>query len=129
MVEEIITALSRIRWLFVIASNSSLAYNGKAVDVRRVAHELGARYVLQGSVRKAGNRVRIAGQLIDTATGAHIWAERFTGALDDTFALQDQVASGVTGAVNIQVRLAEIARVRREPIDSLDAYELTVLAQ
>jgi TolB-like protein len=97
MVEEIITALSRIRWLFVIARNSSFTYKGQAVDVKQVARELGVRYVLEGSVRKAGNRVRITGQLIDTGNGAHIWADRFDGALDDIFDLQDQVASGVIG--------------------------------
>jgi adenylate cyclase len=89
MVEEITTVLSRIRWLFVIARNSSFTYKGRAVDVRQVARELGVRYVLEGSVRKAGNRVRITGQLIDTSTGAHIWADRFDGAVDDIFELQD----------------------------------------
>jgi adenylate cyclase len=93
MVEEIITALSRIRWLFVIARNSSFTYKGQAVDVKRVARELGVRYVLEGSVRKGGNRVRITAQLIDTATAAHIWADRFDGALNDIFELQDRVAS------------------------------------
>jgi TolB-like protein len=128
MVEEIITALGRIRWLQVIARNSSFAYKGKAVEVRQVARELGARYVLEGSVRRAGNRVRIAGQLIDAATGAQIWAERFDGALDNIFALQDEVASAVAGAVGPQLRLAEIERVRRKPADSLDAYDLNLRA-
>src|ERR1700720_3219119 len=95
MVEEIITALSRIRWLFVIARNSSFTYKGQAVDVKQVGHELGVRYVLEGSVRKGGNRVRIAGQLIDAGTGAHLWADRFDGALEDIFELQEQVASSV----------------------------------
>ncbi len=89
VVEEITTAISRLPWLFVIARNSSFTYKGKAVDVKQVARELGVRYVLEGSVRKAGNRVRITGQLIDTATGAHIWADRFDGAIDDIFELQD----------------------------------------
>jgi adenylate cyclase len=93
MVEEITTAISRFPWLFVIARNSSFTYKGKAVDVRQVARELGVRYVLEGSVRKAGNRVRITGQLIDTATGAHLWADRFDGSLDDIFELQDEVES------------------------------------
>ncbi|HEY1261081.1 MAG TPA: tetratricopeptide repeat protein, partial [Stellaceae bacterium] len=129
MVEEITTAIARFPWLFVIARNSSFAYKGRAVDVREVARELGVRYVLEGSVRKSGNRVRIAGQLIDTATGAHIWAERFDGALDDIFELQDQVSSGVAGAVEPQLRLAEIERARRKPTASLDAYDLYLRAQ
>src|SRR5215207_8896837 len=99
MVEEITTAIARLPWLFVIARNSSFTYKGKSVDVKQVARDLGVRYVLEGSVRKAGNRVRITGQLIDTATGAHIWAERFNGALDDIFELQDQVASSGAGAI------------------------------
>src|SRR5258708_5014984 len=92
MVEEIITALSRIRWLFVLARNSSFTYKGQAIDVKQVGRELGVRYVLEGSVRKAGNRVRITGQLIDAATGAHLWADRFDGSLEDVFDLQDKVA-------------------------------------
>ena len=99
MVEEITTAISRLSWLFVIARNSSFAYKGKSPDVRQVGRELGVRYVLEGSVRKASNRVRITGQLIDTTTGAHIWADRFDGALDDIFEIQDQVASSVVGAI------------------------------
>jgi TolB-like protein len=128
MVEEITTAIARFPWLFVTARNSSFAYKGRAVDVREVARELGVRYVLEGSVRKSGNRVRIAGQLIDTATGAHIWAERFDGALDDIFELQDQVSGGVAGAVEPQLRLAEIERARRKPTASLDAYNLHLRA-
>src|ERR1700736_2713187 len=104
MVEDIITALSRFRQLFVIARNSTFTYKGRAVDVKHVAKELGVRYVLEGSVRKAGNRVRITGQLIDTATGAHIWADRFDGALDDVFELQDQIASSVAGAIEPKLR-------------------------
>jgi adenylate cyclase len=104
MVEEITTAISRLPWLFVIARNSSFTYKGKAVDVKQVARELGVRYVLEGSVRKAGNRVRITGQLIDTTTGAHIWADRFDGALDDIFELQDQVAADVAGAIEPKLR-------------------------
>jgi len=129
MVEEITTALSRIRWLFVIARNSSFTYKGRAVDVKEVAREWTVPYVLEGSVRKSGNRVRVAGQLIDTATGAHIWAERFDGALDDIFALQDEVASGVAGAIEPKLRLAEIARTGRKPTDSLDAHDLYLRAQ
>ncbi len=124
----IITALSRIRWLFVIARNSSFTYKGKAVDVRQVARELGVRYVLEGSVRKAGGRMRITGQLIDTGTGAHIWAERFDGTLDDVFELQDQVASGVVGAIEPRLRQSEIERASRKPTDSLDAYDLYLRA-
>jgi TolB-like protein len=98
MVEEIITALSRIRWLFVLARNSSFTYKGQAIDVKRVGRELGVRYVLEGSVRKAGNRVRIAGQLIEAQTGAHLWADRFDGSLEHVFDLQDKVASSVAGS-------------------------------
>src|SRR5271167_3362197 len=115
MVEEITTAISRLPWLFVIARNSSFTYKGRLVDVKQVARELGVRYVLEGSVRKAGNRVRITGQLIDTATGAHIWADRFDGALDDIFDLQDRVASSVVGAIAPRLRLSEIERASRKP--------------
>jgi adenylate cyclase len=128
MVEEIITALSRIRWLFVIARNSSFTYKGKSVEVKQVARELGVRYVLEGSVRKTSNRVRITGQLIDTATGAHIWANRFDGALDDIFELQDQVASNVAGAIEPKLRQSEIERAVRKPIDNLGAYDLYLRA-
>ena len=124
MVEEITTAISRLPWLFVIARNSSFTYKGKAVDVKQVARELGVRYVLEGSVRKAGNRVRITGQLIDTNTGAHIWADRFDGALDDIFELQDEVASRVAGAIEPKLRLSEIERASRKPTENLDAYDL-----
>jgi TolB-like protein len=128
MVEEITTAISRLPWLFVIARNSSFAFKSKAVDVKQVARELGVRYVLEGSVRKALNRVRITGQLIDTASGAHIWADRFDGALDDVFALQDQVASNVVGAIEPRLRQSEIERAGRKPTDSLDAYDLYLRA-
>jgi tetratricopeptide (TPR) repeat protein len=120
--------LSRIRWLFVIARNSTFTYKGRAVDVKQVGHELGVRYVLEGSVRKAGNRVRITGQLIDTTSGAHIWSDRFDGALDDIFELQDQVAIGVVGVVEPRLRLAEIERANRKPTQSLDAYDLYLRA-
>lgn len=123
MVEDIIAALSRIRWLFVIARNSSFTYKGRAVDVKQVGHELGVRYVLEGSVRKAANRVRITGQLIDAATRGHLWAERFEGTLDDIFALQDQVAASVVGAIEPQLERAEIGRAKRKPTESLDAYD------
>jgi TolB-like protein len=123
IVEEIITALSRIRWLFVIARNSSFTYKGRAIDLKQVGRELGVRYVLEGSVRKALNRVRIAGQLIDTSTGAHLWADRFEGNLEHIFDLQDQVAANVVGAVAPKLELAEIERAKRKPTDSLDAYD------
>jgi TolB-like protein len=123
MVEDIITALSRIRWLFVIARNSSFTYKGQAVDVKQVGRELGVRYVLEGSVRKSGSRVRIAGQLVDTASGAHLWAEHFDGTLDDVFALQDQVAASVVGAIAPTLESAEIERAQRKPTESLDAYD------
>src|SRR5262249_33496905 len=128
VVEEITTAISRLPWLFVIARNSSFTYKGKAVEVKQVARELGVRYVLEGSVRKAGSRVRITGQLIDTATGAHIWADRFDGALDDIFELQDEVASSVVGAIEPRLRHSEIERTIRKPTDSLDTYDLHLRA-
>jgi adenylate cyclase len=123
MVEEIITSLSRIRWLFVIARNSSFTYKGRAVDVRQVGRELGVRYVLEGSVRKAANRVRITGQLIDAATDAHLWADRFDGALEDIFDLQDQVTASVVGAITPKLEEAEIERAKRKPTENLDAYD------
>jgi adenylate cyclase len=128
VVEEIITAISRLPWLFVIARNSSFAYKGKSPDLRQVGRELGVRYVLEGSLRKAGNRVRITGQLIDTATGAHIWADRFDGALDDIFELQDEVASRVAAAIEPKLRQSEIERARRKPTESLDAWDLYLRA-
>ncbi len=128
MVEEITTAIARLPWLFVIARNSSFTYKGRAVDVKQVARELGVRYVLEGSVRKAGNRVRITGQLIDTTTGAHIWADRFDGALDDIFELQDEVASSVAGAIEPKLRQSEIERASRKPTESLTAYDLYLRA-
>jgi TolB-like protein/Tfp pilus assembly protein PilF len=123
VVEDVITALSRIRWLFVIARNSSFTYKGRAVDVKQVGRELGVRYVLEGSVRKAANRVRITGQLIDATNGAHIWAERFEGSLDDIFELQDQMTESVVGAIAPQLERAEIERARRKPTESLNAYD------
>ncbi len=128
IVEEITTAISRLPWLFVIARNSSFTYKGRAVDVKKVARELGVRYVLEGSVRKAGNRVRITGQLIDTPTGAHIWADRFDGPLNDIFELQDQVASSVVGALEPKLKLSEIERAVRKPTESLHAYDLYLRA-
>src|SRR5262245_21126524 len=114
IVEEIITALSRFRGLFVIARNSSFAYKGRAVDVKQIGRELGVRYVLEGSVRRAGNRVRITGQLIDTSSGSHLWADRFDGPLEDIFDLQDQVTSNVVGAIAPKLLQAEIDRANRK---------------
>jgi adenylate cyclase len=128
MVEEIITGLSRIKWLFVIARNSSFVYKGKAVDVKQVGRELGVRYVLEGSVRKAGGRVRITGQLVEAETGAHLWADKFDGALDDVFDLQDRITTSVVGVVEPSVRQAEIERARRKRPDSLGAYDLFLRA-
>ena len=123
MVEEIITALSRVRWLFVIARNSSFTYRGRAVDAKQVGRELGVRYVLEGSVRKAGARLRITGQLIDAASGRQLWADRFDGALDDVFDLQDQITASVVGAMAPRLERAEIERAQRKPTASLDAYD------
>src|ERR1700754_4186656 len=123
MVEDITTALSRFKALFVTARNSSFTYKGRAVSVQQVGRELGVRYVLEGSVRKAANRVRITGQLIDAEAGTHLWAERFEGTLDDIFELQDQVATGVVGAMVPQLERAEIERALRKPTTSLNAYD------
>jgi TolB-like protein len=123
MVEDIITALSRMRWLFVIARNSSFTYKGRTVDVKQVGRELGVRYVLEGSVRNAAKRIRISGQLIDTSTGAHIWAERFEGGLEDIFDLQDQITASVVGAIAPKLEQAEIERAQRKPTENLDAYD------
>jgi TolB-like protein len=123
MVEEIITALSRIRWLFVIARNSSFTYKGRPVDVKQVGRELGVRYVLEGGVRKAANRVRITAQLIDSSTGAHLWADRFEGELNNVFDLQDQVTSSAVGAIAPRLQQAEVERAKRKPTESLHAYD------
>jgi TolB-like protein/class 3 adenylate cyclase len=128
MVEEIITALSRVRWLFVIARNSSFTYKGQAVDMKQVGRELGVRYVLEGSVRKASGRVRITAQLIDTTTGAHLWADRFDGSLEDVFDLQDQVAISVAGIIEPTLEAGEISRSRRRPTNDLTAYDLYLRA-
>ena len=124
MVEDIITALSRFRSLFVIARNTSSTYKGKAIDIKQVGRELGVRYVLEGSVRRAGGRVRITGQLIDTETGAHLWADKIDGTLEDVFELQDRVASSVVGAIAPAVELAESERAKRKPPANLDSYDL-----
>ena len=123
VVEDIITALSRMRWLFVIARNSSFTYKGRSVDVKQVGRELGVRYVLEGSVRKAANRVRITGQLIDASTGAHLWADHFDGGLEDIFDLQDDVTASVVSAMGPKLEQAEIERAKRKPTGSLDSYD------
>jgi TolB-like protein/Tfp pilus assembly protein PilF len=128
MVEEIITALSRIRWLFVIARNSSFTYKGQAIDAKQVGHELGVRYILQGSVRKAGGRVRITAQLIDAQNGAHLWADRFDGSLEDIFELQDKVAISVAGVIEPALQVAETARSAGRPTADLTAYDLYLRA-
>ena len=123
IVEDIITALSHIRWLFVIARNSSFVYKGKTVDVKQVGRELGVRYVLEGSVRKSGRRLRITGQLIDALTGVHLWADRFDGDMEDIFELQDQVAAKIVGTIAPTLEQAEIERATSKPTDSLDSYD------
>jgi TolB-like protein len=123
VVEDITMALSRLRWLFVIARNSSFTYKGRAADVKQVGRELGVRYVLEGSVRKAGNRIRIAGQLIDAESGAHLWADRFEGALEDMFDLQDHMTSCVVGAIAPKLQQEEYKRARRKPTENLTAYD------
>src|SRR6516165_7067427 len=128
MAEEIITALSRIRWLFVIARNSSFTYKGQAVDVKQVGRELGVRYVLEGSVRKAGGRVRITAQLIEAKSGAHLWADRFDGSLEDVFDLQDKVAVSVAGIIEPTLQRAEMRRSANRPTTDLTAYDLYLRA-
>jgi len=128
MVEDIITALSRFDQLFVIARNSSFVYKGRAVDVKQVGRELGVRYVLEGSVRKTGDKLRITGQLIDGANGAHLWADRFDGQLEDVFDLQDRITANVIGAIEPTIRKAEIERARRKPASNLGAYDLYLRA-
>ncbi len=128
MVEEIITALSRIRWLFVIARNSSFVYKGQAADVKRVGRELGVRYVLEGSVRKGGGRVRITAQLVEAETGAHLWADHFDGSLEDVFELQDSVAISVAGVIEPALQAAEARRSAHRPTNDLTAYDLYLRA-
>ncbi len=123
IVEDIITALSRIRWLFVIARNSSFTYKGRAIDIKQVGRELGVRYVLEGSVRKSGNRVRITGQLIEASSAAHLWADRFDGHMEDVFDLQDRITASVIMAVAPKLEQVEIERARHKPTENLDAYD------
>jgi len=128
MVEEIITGLSRITWLFVIARNSTFTYKGRAVDVKQVGRELNVRYVLEGSVRKAADRVRVTAQLIDAVSGAHLWAERYDRKLQDIFELQDEIAMSVIGTIEPSLRKAELERIKRKRPESLDAYDLVLQA-
>jgi TolB-like protein/class 3 adenylate cyclase len=128
MVEEIVTALSRIKWLFVIARNSTFTYKGRPIDVKQVGRELGLRYVVEGSVRKAGGRIRITGQLIDATTGAHLWADHFDGSLEDVFDLQDKVASSIAGVIEPALQAAETARSVERPTHDLTAYDLYLRA-
>jgi len=128
MVEDIITELSRLDQLFVIARNSSFTYKGRSVDIRQISKELGVRYVLEGSVRKAGNRIRITGQLIEGASGAHLWADRFDGGFEDVFDLQDRITESVVGAIEPTLRRAEIERSRRIRPENLEAYDLYLRA-
>ncbi|HEX3210099.1 MAG TPA: adenylate/guanylate cyclase domain-containing protein [Geminicoccaceae bacterium] len=128
LVEDIITGLSRVRSFFVVARNSSFTYKGRAVDVRQVSRELGVRYVLEGSIRKAGPRVRITGQLIDATTGHHVWADRFDGEIKDIFELQDKITESVVGAVEPSIRLQEIKQARAKPTSYITAYDLHLRA-
>jgi TolB-like protein/Flp pilus assembly protein TadD len=129
MAEEIITALSRCHWLFIIARNSSFTYKGKTVDVRQVGRELGVRYVLEGSVRRGGNRLRFLGQLVDATSGAQIWADRFDGEMTDVFDLQDRFTESVVAAIEPMLQLAEIDRLKHKPAANLHAYDLLLRAQ
>ena len=128
MVEDIITGLSRIKWLFVIARNSTFAYKGRSVDIKQVGRELGVRYVLEGSVRKTAGRVRITTQLIDAEKGGHIWAERYDRAIDDIFALQDDITLSTVAVIEPSLRQAEIERAKRKRPENLDAYDLVLRA-
>ena len=129
MVDDIITGLSRIKWLFVIARNSSFTYRGRTIDMKQVGRELGVRYLLEGSVRKVSDRVRINAQLIDALTGVHVWAERYDRKFEDIFALQDEISLSAVGAIEPSLRQAEVERVKRKRPDSLDAYDLVLRAQ
>jgi TolB-like protein len=129
MADEIINALSRCSWLFVIARNSSFTYKGRAVDIRQVGRELGVRYVLEGSVRRGGDRLRFTGQLIEAATGAHIWADRFDGEMSDIFDLQDRITANIVGAIEPKLQLAEFERLKQKPAADLNAYDLLLRAQ
>jgi TolB-like protein len=124
--EDITTALSKVRWFFVIARNSSFTYKGRAIDVKQVGRELGVRYLLEGSVRKSGNRLRITAQLVDATFGNHVWAERYDRELADIFAVQDEITERVVGAIEPQLYAAEHFRSQRKPPESLDAWECII---
>jgi TolB-like protein len=126
--EDIITALSKLRWFFVIARNSSFIYKGKTVHMKQVADELGVGYVVEGSVRKGGDRVRITVQLNDVVTGSHIWAERYDRSLADVFTVQDEITEAIVAAIEPQIYAAENFRAQRKPPDSLDAWDLVMRA-
>ena len=128
MAEDITTALSKVRWFFVVSRNSAFAYRGKAVDVKHAARELGARYVLEGSVRKVGTRARVTAQLLDAVTGQHVWAERYDRELADIFAVQDEITEQVVAAIEPQLYAAEGIRAKRKPPESFDAWECVVRA-
>jgi TolB-like protein/cytochrome c-type biogenesis protein CcmH/NrfG len=128
IVEEITTALSRIRWFFVVARNSAFTYKGRAVDVKQVGRELGVRYILEGSVRRSGNRIRVAAQLVEAATGNHVWAERYDRDLADIFAVQDEITERVVSAIQLELYAAEQVRSQSKPPDSLDAWECVIRA-
>ena len=128
LVEDIITALSRVKWFFVIARNSSFTYKGKPVDIRRIGQDLGVRYILEGSIRKAGNRVRLTAQLIDAPSGSHLWADKYDGTLDQIFDLQDQIVEKLIGAIEPKLRLSETARSRQKRPESLQAFDLVLQA-
>ena len=128
VVEDIITGLSRIRWLFVIARNSSFIYKGRPIEVKHVGRELGVRYVLEGSVRRSGDRLRITAQLVEAETGTHLWAESYDRQLDDIFAVQDELTMSVIGAIEPTLRKAEIERIKRRRPENLDAYDLLLRA-
>jgi adenylate cyclase len=127
--EDIITALSHVPWIFVIARNSSFSFKGLSVDMRKIGRDLGVRYVLEGSVRRSGARLRVTGQLIDAGTGAHIWAERYDGVVEDIFDLQDRISESVVAAIAPEIQTAEIRRGLRKPPDNLDAYDMCLRGQ
>src|SRR5207253_7481321 len=126
--EDIVTALSKMRWFLVIARNSSFAYKGKSVSMKQIAEELGIGYLVEGSVRKSGDRVRITAQLNDVATGSQLWAERYDRNLADVFAVQDEIAKAIVAAIEPQLYAAESFRARRKPSESLDAWDLVMRA-
>jgi len=128
VVEDLITELARARWFSVVARNTSFGYKGKGADAKQLARELGVRYVVEGSLRKAGNRVRISCQLVEAASGEHLWAERFDGTLEDSFDLQDRITESLVGSIGPVLRGAEVEHARRKPEASQDIYDLTCRA-